>query len=50
MRQLASKAFLMHQRIGRGRVVGFAEDPNFRAYMHGLDGLFLNAVFLGPAH
>ncbi len=50
MQQLANKAFLMYQRVGRGRVVAFAEDPNFRAYMHGLDGLFLNAVFLGPAH
>lgn len=49
MAQLANKAFLMHQSHGRGNVVAFAEDPNFRAYMHGLDLLFLNAVFFGPA-
>lgn len=50
MAQLANKAFLMHQGHGRGHVVAFAEDPNFRAYLHGLDVLFLNAVFFGPAH
>lgn len=31
-------------------VVGFTADPNTRAYMDGLNVLFLNAVFRGPAH
>ncbi len=33
--------------VGRGRVVAFAEDPNFRAYWYGSQRLFLNAVFFG---
>jgi hypothetical protein len=47
--QLASKAVLMHQPLGRGRVIAFAEDPNFRGYAEGTQLLFLNAVLLGPA-
>ncbi|RMF70109.1 MAG: hypothetical protein D6743_00775 [Calditrichaeota bacterium] len=49
-KQLAHKAYLMYQPHGRGHVVAFAEDPNFRAFMDGLNLLFLNAVFFGPAH
>jgi len=47
--QLASKAFLVQQSLGRGRVIGFAEDPNFRGYAEGTQLLFINAVLLGPA-
>jgi len=47
--QLASKAFLMHQPLGRGKVIAFAEDPNFRGYAEGTQLLFMNAVLLGPA-
>lgn len=49
-RQLPNKAFLLHSRSGRGHVVGFVEDPNYRAFMDGLNGFFMNAVFLGPGH
>ncbi len=49
-KQLASKAYLMVQPHGRGLVIAFAEDPNYRAFMHGLNLLFLNAVLFGPAH
>ncbi len=49
-KQIPNKAYLMHARIGRGNVVGFAEDPNYRAFMDGLNVMFLNAVFLGPGH
>jgi hypothetical protein len=47
--QLASKAFLVHQALGRGRVIAFAEDPNFRGYAEATQLLFMNAVLLGPA-
>jgi hypothetical protein len=47
--QLASKAFLMHQPLGRGRIIAFAEDPNFRGYAEGTQLLFMNAVLLGPS-
>jgi hypothetical protein len=46
--QLAHKAFLMHQPVGRGQLVAFAEDPNYRAYAEASQLLFVNAVLLGP--
>ncbi len=49
-KQLPNKAYVMHQSLGRGHVVAFVEDPNFRALFDGLNVLFLNAVFFGPAH
>ena len=49
-KQLAYKPLLIVQREGRGNVVGFTVDPNYRAYLDGLNLLFLNAVFRGPAH
>jgi hypothetical protein len=49
-KQLAYKPFIVVERAGRGSVVGFTADPNFRGYMDGLNMLFLNAVFRGPAH
>lgn len=47
--QLAHKAFLVHQPVGRGQLIAFAEDPNYRAYAEATQLLFLNAVLLGPA-
>ncbi len=49
-KQLAYKPLVMEQRHGRGLAIGFTADPNFRAYMDGLNILFLNAVFRAPAH
>ncbi|HYZ86300.1 MAG TPA: M14 family metallopeptidase [Bryobacteraceae bacterium] len=49
-KQLAFKPLLLHQRQGRGQVIGFTADPNFRAYMDGLNVLFANAVLKGPGH
>jgi hypothetical protein len=46
--QLANKSFLMHQPMGRGQVIAFAEDPNYRAYTEATMLLFMNAVLLGP--
>jgi hypothetical protein len=48
--QLAQKAFLIHQPMGQGHVVAFAEDPNFRAFTEATALLFINAVLLGPAY
>lgn len=47
--QLAYKPLTMVQAHGRGLVIGFTADPNYRAYLDGLNTLFLNAVFRGPA-
>jgi hypothetical protein len=46
--QLANKAFLVHEPVGSGQIVGFAEDPNYRAYTEATQLLFINAVLLGP--
>jgi hypothetical protein len=46
--QLANKAYLIHQPVGRGQVVAFTEDPNYRAYTEATMLLFMNAVLLGP--
>lgn len=48
-RQIPDKPYLMYQPLGRGHVVAFADDPNFRAFCDGLNLLFLNAIFLSPA-
>jgi hypothetical protein len=47
---LAHKPLLVVSREGRGNVIGFTADPNYRAYLDGMNLLFLNAVFGGPAH
>jgi hypothetical protein len=49
-KQLAYKPLLIVQREGRGLVIGFTADPNFRAYLDGMNLLFINAVLRGPAH
>jgi len=46
--QLASKAFLMHEPVGDGHLIAFAEDPNYRAYTEATALLFMNAILLGP--
>lgn len=48
-KQLAFKPLAIVERSGRGHVIGFTADPNFRGYMDGLNLLFLNAVFRGAA-
>jgi hypothetical protein len=48
--QLAQKAFLIHQPMGQGHLVAFAEDPNFRAFTEATELLFINAVLLGPSY
>jgi hypothetical protein len=47
--QLAFKPLIVVQREGRGSIVGFTADPNYRAYLDGMNVAFLNAVFRGAA-
>lgn len=49
LERLPGAVFLYEERVGGGRVIAFAEDPNFRAYWRGANRLFLNAVVLGPS-
>lgn len=48
--QLAQKAYLVHQPTGRGHVIAFAEDPNFRGFAEATEMFFINAVLLGPGY
>jgi hypothetical protein len=45
--RLAGSPYLWTERVGRGRVIGFAGDPNFRDMWRGLLPIFANAVLLG---
>jgi hypothetical protein len=47
---MGNKAFLMHANSGRGNVVAFSEDPNFRAFLDGLNLMFLNGALFGPTY
>ena len=47
--QVEGGVYLYHQRVGRGRIVAFAEDPNLRAQLRGTDRLFLNALVLSAS-
>jgi len=49
-RQLAFKPFVMSESLGSGQLVAFTQDPTVRGYLDGLKPLFVNAIFLGPAH
>jgi hypothetical protein len=49
-KQMAFKPLVISATSGRGIVVGFTQDPNFRGFNDGMNVLFLNAVFRGPAH
>ena len=44
---MKKSASLIVSPVGRGRVVMFADNPNFRGSWYGTNRLFLNAVFLG---
>lgn len=47
---IQQKAFLIHQPMGQGHLIAFAEDPNYRAYAEATEFLFINAVLLGAAY
>jgi len=44
---LKPSASLIVSKVGSGRVVMFADNPNFRGSWYGTNRLFLNALFLG---
>ncbi|MAG21618.1 MAG: M14 family metallopeptidase [Candidatus Marinimicrobia bacterium] len=45
--KIEGTAAIIARRSGRGSVVLFADNLNFRAFWYGTNGLFLNAVFFG---
>jgi len=44
---LKPSASVVVSRVGSGRVILFADNPNFRGSWYGTNRLFLNAIFLG---
>jgi hypothetical protein len=46
-RLLRNTALLIHEPLGRGHVVLFANDPMFRGWWRALDKMVLNALVLG---
>ena len=48
--QIAQKAVVMVQPLGRGQIIAFTQEPNFRAYVDGMHLLYINAVFRGAAN
>ena len=48
--QVAHKPLLMVQPEGRGMVISFTQEPNYRAYMDGMHVLLMNAIFRASAH
>jgi hypothetical protein len=47
--RLAGSAAVLAEKLGRGHVLLFAEDPNFRLVWPRWTRLFMNAVFLAPS-
>ena len=45
--QIKNSAAVIVSGTGRGKVVCFADNPNFRAFWYGTNRIFLNAVFFG---
>jgi hypothetical protein len=47
LNKLRNTAAISVTTIGTGKIISFADNPNFRAFWYGTNKLFLNAVFLG---
>jgi len=47
--KIKGSASILARKQGRGHIILFADNPNFRAFWYGTNGLFLNAVFFGQA-
>jgi hypothetical protein len=47
---LAGTPYLVEERVGKGHVVLYLDDPDFRLFWHGLDRLFLNGIYFMPAY
>ncbi|MBI4168397.1 MAG: hypothetical protein HY510_00515 [Acidobacteria bacterium] len=46
--KISGTPYLVEERVGEGKLILFADDPNFRLMLRGLNRLFLNAVLFAP--
>ncbi|MFN7120290.1 MAG: M14 family metallopeptidase, partial [Saprospiraceae bacterium] len=44
---IKNSAFVVVSSVGSGKVINFADNPNFRAFWFGTNKLFANAIFFG---
>ncbi|VAW29330.1 Secreted protein containing N-terminal Zinc-dependent carboxypeptidase related domain, partial [hydrothermal vent metagenome] len=47
LEKLANTAAVQVDKTGRGTVITFTDNPNFRAFWYGTNRMFLNAIFFG---
>ena len=47
---IAQTPYVTYQSMGRGHIVAFTDDPNYRAMYPALQRLFINTVLFGPGH
>ncbi|GGZ34721.1 peptidase M14 [Echinicola pacifica] len=47
LEQMKNTAMIRVSAVGRGKVIGFVDDPNFRAFWFGTNKLFFNSIFFG---
>lgn len=47
MKEIANSGYIVISSVGSGKVINFADDPNFRAFWFGTNKLFMNAIFFG---
>jgi len=45
--QIKNSGAIQVSSVGRGRVIGFVDNPNFRGFWFGTNKLFMNAIFFG---
>lgn len=48
-KMLEETPFLIHERLGSGNIILFADDPNFRLFWDNLNRVFLNSLLLMPS-
>ncbi|MDR1645634.1 MAG: peptidase M14 [Tannerellaceae bacterium] len=47
LQRIAGSPAVVTESYGKGRVIVFADDPNFRMYWYGMSKVFMNAVLFG---
>ena len=45
--RIANSPYIMVHKSGKGRIIHFVDNPNFRGMWHGTNKIFANAVFFG---
>ena len=48
-KEIKNSASIIARNVGGGSVILFADNPHFRAFWFGTEGLFLNAILFGRA-